>query len=123
MRVNPVQLGQLIDRLWQKTRDGVITWEQLSDRKTYQSVHGDFVVQLSEGPPQGLASARNPHADISVRRLSGTVVAEASSAHVNALATSFLEPDLSTQAKEKLRELYQYVSDRNPDLEELLKIL
>lgn len=137
---NSFQMSQLSIRLWERTKSGTISWEQLSRRYSYQTRLGDFVVLVSGNGPLPnpsanlsaiamLGSGLTSSVNIKVKRLDGRDVGSASvgtidPAGVNALGPGIGNTDvLNPEGSRALLDLYGYLSSRNSDLDELLKEL
>jgi hypothetical protein len=118
---NIVQISQLLDRVWVRTQAGELNWEQLSERSSFQTRLGDFVIALSGSPKRIFGESAS--ANLTVKRLDGRIVANATAGASNALAFQPTADRLPPQSQETLLRLYNYLEDRNTDLDELLKIL
>lgn len=119
---NSIQLSQLISRLWQKTQAGSVAWEQLAAGTKYQARFGEYVIFVWGRSALGLGS---DEASIEVKRLNGTTVAQGGVGTLNALATVNVlgQQALTPTAADDLRSLFTYLSTRNPDLDELLRLI
>lgn len=109
----------MIERLWEKTQAGSLKWSQLGSLTSYETRLGDFSIQLRGSPNVGL----NRGVALRVAKLDGTEVTNVSSVN-NALAgfasgVTVIPPSTSAT----LERLYQYVSSRDTDLDELLNLL
>ena len=84
---------------------------------------GDFLIMVRGN--KGVYS--NPSTILTVKRLDGSIVAEAAAGIANALASVALlsqnQNNLSPQSESMLNQLYTYLSDRSPDLDELLRLM
>ena len=123
MASHTIQLSQLITRLWERTQSSALSWEQLSEGNKYQARMGDFVVFVWGSVLSGLAPNQ---VSIEVKRLNGRLVAQASIGGLNALLGSTGaggQQALTPSATQDLQSLFKYLSDRSPDLDELLRVL
>jgi hypothetical protein len=113
---NIAQIETIIDRLLSKTETGSLRWDSTTGPGRYQTRLGDFVVML-----QGTSGPIESAVSLEIKRLSGTSVATVSTSQLNALMTR--RTSLSDQGRQKLESLFQLVSDRSSDLDELLDLL
>lgn len=119
MSTNSAQMAQMIDRLWAKTEAGALKWSQLGSMTSYETRLGDFSIQLRGSPNVGL----NRGVTLKVSKLDGTEVANVATGG-NALAA--LAGGLTAvppAASSTLEQLYKYVSSRDSEIDELLKLL
>lgn len=120
---NTIQLSQLITRLWERTQGGAVSWEQLSEGNKYQARMGDFVIFVWGTAMSGLVPNQ---VSIEVKRLNGRQVSQANIGGLNVLLGTDLtggQQTLTPSAAQDLHALFKYLSDRSPDLDELLRVL
>lgn len=133
MAANTTQISDLVSRLWAKTQSGSISWEQLGHQNGFQSRLGDFVVIISRplsfgSNVAGIGSAAAPEVELLVKRLDGKTIYSTQAA-TNALGGSLLgalsasSAYLPSETKTTLRQMFGHLSNRDTDLDELLKLL
>lgn len=118
MPTNPMKMAQLIDRLLDMTNIGQLRWQQSAEPGKFHVRVGEHSIQLA-----GTPSLAAPNAvAITVLRLDGTVVDDATSGIVNVFATGRSAP-LSDAYQERLSKLYDIVSDNSSELDQILREL
>lgn len=118
-----MQVAQVIDRLLSRTKNGNQSWKNSAVGNKYQTRIGDFTVEVTGQT----SSIFPPSARIKITKLNGIVVAEAGSSSSGVVATisgragnpSYLD----SHSQAKLNELYEILSNRSDDLDELLSLL
>jgi hypothetical protein len=111
-------MAQMIDRLWLKTQEGALKWNQLGSMTSYETRLGDFSIQLRGSPTVGL----NRGVTLKVSKLDGTEVANVVTGNsLAALATGYTS--VPPSAASVLEQLYKHVSSRDSDIDELLNLL
>lgn len=134
MRTNPLQISQIVDRLYAQTKNGKISWEQLSDRKSFQARMADFAITLSgklsnaEGLASVLINRLGGEATLTIRKFDSQIVAEARTNKYPLTAASATSiygnyDALDEKTERKLIELFAFLSDRNSDLDDLIKLI
>lgn len=121
MAKNSFQIATLLERLWAKTREGSIKWDQLSDNASYETRLGDFSISVRGSPVGGLL---NQGVRLKVSRLDGKLVAAAStgsSSSISELLDGFVP--LTAESASILQQLYGFLTDRSQDMDELLRLL
>jgi hypothetical protein len=121
------QVVDLIKKLWSHTESGGITWEQFADGRTFQTRSGDFVISLSSSPNPfgGVGSSGGTPYDvtITVKRLDGRQIFNASTAQTNALHAFGDKLEIPAASRATLAQLYNHLNNRDPDLDQLLRQL
>jgi hypothetical protein len=117
--VKPQQLTELISRLLEKTRQGEISWKSSVSSGSYVARFGGFQVRI-----EGSRGLGGPSANLAVLRLDGSIVEQVST---NPFATAAEvisgRGPLSQEDRDNLQELYDVVSDRSTDIDELLRAI
>ena len=117
---NSSQLTKIIERLWFKTREGEMKWTQILGPTTFETRLGDFSITLN-GPAMNVNLDRA--ISINVKKLDGTDVAKSSTSQnaLRSLSTGYTQ--ITSQTQEVLKRLWEHVSNRDSELDELIKIL
>jgi hypothetical protein len=123
-----MQLGQVIDKLLEKTKLGKQKWSPSLMANRYQARFGDFAVEISGipvGSPASISSIMSGgDASIRITRLDGTVVAEAGGgAYRSVVAKIGGSSELEVASQNSLNNLYSLVANRSRDLDELLDLI
>ncbi|WP_337828568.1 hypothetical protein [Pseudonocardia sp. TMWB2A] len=112
-----------------QTKNGKLSWEQPSDRDSFQTRMGDFVVGLSGWLPRGHGIGSlafgSGKATLTIRKLNGQIIAEVSAgSELHGAVRDLVQgAAVDGKAEKKLLELYAFLSDRDSDLDELIKLI
>jgi len=127
--VNSSQISDLVNKLWARTKGGSITWEQFTNQNGFQARFGDFVIVISKPfsyNPGGITPVIANDVDLLVKRLDGKTIFTTqapSNALGGLLNTLTMGTTVPNETKTVLRQMFAYLSSRDTDLDELLKIL
>ena len=128
MAANSSQIADLVNRLWAKTQSGSLSWEQLGNQNAFQARLGDFVIVISRPYPSalgGIGAVVAADVDLLVKRLDGKTVysTQAPTNALGGLLGTLITTHLSNETKAVLQQMFAYLSNRDTDLDELLKLL
>jgi hypothetical protein len=117
---NSVQIAQLVERVWAKTRENILKWEQGNEPTKFVTRLGDYAITLNGSGNSVFPSMSSVR--MIVQKLDGKTIADISVGGTMASVSSTLgNVDSTTEAH--LRTLYKFVSSRNTELDDLLKLL
>lgn len=121
MSTNQSQIAQMIDRLWSKTKDGALKWNQLGNATSFEVRLGDFSIQLRGPPAMSVGLQRGVM--LKILKLDGTEVATVGTGMNSLAALAAGHTLIQSNTEAILEQLFKHVSSRDSDLDELLKLL
>lgn len=116
---NTSQVAQIIDRLWARTNEGTLKWTQLGGLPSYETRLGDFSISI-RGPATRTTIDKGLF--MKIAKLDGTEVAQTGTGNALAILSAGFTP-LPPTSTAVLEKLWEYITNRSSDLDELLKIL
>ena len=126
MAANTEQISHFIAKLWNNTQMGSVSWEPLINSRGFQARLGDFAIILTAPSDMQIAAfGGNPdEPDILIKRLDGrTVFSSQRTSALSSISQLIPSTPLSGQSLAVLRQIYRYLSARNTDIDELMKLL
>jgi hypothetical protein len=111
----------MIDRLWSKTKDGALKWNQLGSATSFEVRLGDFSIQLRGPPAMSVGLQRGVM--LKILKLDGTEVATVGTGMNSLAALAAGHTLIQSNTEAILEQLFKHVSSRDSDLDELLKLL
>lgn len=75
-----IKAAAIIDRLYARTNEGKVTWEESSDKNSYHTTVGDYTVQLIKDYDP---DSEESYVKVQIRRFDGALIDEIFPGHID----------------------------------------